>query len=126
MEEKKILVIEDDTFLNSFYCEKLAREHFSPLSALDGEEGLKAAREQKPDLILLDLMLPKKDGLTVLRELKQEKETAHIPVILLTNLSDEEHMKKALAMGAEDYLVKVFFEPAEIVEKIRKILKKKK
>ena len=122
----KILLIEDDPFLLSMYATKFELEGFEIVSAEDGEKALKTASKEKPDIILLDVLLPKMDGFEVLKELKINAETKAAPVILLTNLSQRDDVEKGLALGAVDYLIKAHFMPTEVVEKIKKILAEKK
>lgn len=122
MDNKKILIVEDDEFLLQMYVTKLELESFQVLSAANGEEGLKVAFKEKPDLILLDLKLPKIDGFEVLRDLKSNEDTKNIPVVVLTNFSEKEHIDKCLSLGAEDYLIKAHFVPSEVITKIKKIL----
>ena len=122
-QKQKVLVVEDDEFLLELYSTKLLMDGFQVFSASDGERGLRFAKEKKPDLILLDIILPKMDGLDVLREIKKHKETQNIPVVLLTNLSQKDEVQEGLKAGAEDYLIKAHFIPSEVVEKIKKILK---
>jgi len=122
----KILLIEDDPFLLSMYATKFELEGFEIISADDGEKALKAASKEKPDIILLDVLLPKMDGFEVLKELKKNEETKAVPVILLTNLSQRDDVEKGLALGAVDYLIKAHFMPTEVVEKIKKTLSEKR
>jgi len=123
--QAKILIIEDDKFLRDLISQKLRKENFNTLEAVDGEEGLKTAREKSPDIILLDLILPGLDGFEILRVLKGDKNTSQIPVIVLSNLGQKEDMDRALSGGAEDFMVKAHFTPGEIVTKIKSVLKKK-
>ena len=120
-----ILIIEDDVFLNNIYSKRLSEENFNVLTAFDGEKGIKAAKQKFPDLILLDLMLPKMDGFTVIKYFKDDADLKNIPIILLTNLNDKDDIEKALAFGVKEYLIKVHFTPAEVVDKIKNILSKK-
>jgi DNA-binding response OmpR family regulator len=122
-ENKKILLIEDDPFLLSMYSLKFESEDFKVYTAEDGDKGIKLALKEIPQIILLDILMPKKNGFEVLQELKKNTETANIPVILLTNLSQKDEVTKGLAMGAEDYLIKAHFMPSEVVEKIKKYIK---
>lgn len=122
----KILLIEDDPFLLNMYATKFELEGFEIFSADDGERALKAANKDRPDIILLDVLLPKMDGFEVLKELKKNEETKAVPVILLTNLSQRDDVEKGMALGAVDYLIKAHFMPTEVVEKIKKILAEKK
>lgn len=101
----------------------MGQEGFEILEALDGEIGLEIAREKKPDLILLDLILPKKNGFEVLHDLKEDPETAGIKVIILTNLESSQDVDRALELGATTYLVKANYDLEEIVKKIKELLK---
>ena len=121
----KILLIEDDSFLLNMYATKFEIENFNVVVAEDGEKGLEAALTENPDIILLDIMLPKINGFDVLKQIKNDQTVANIPVILLTNLSQKDDIDKGLAMGAIDFLIKAHFMPSEVVEKIKKILKNK-
>ncbi len=118
----KILLIEDDPFLLSMYSTKFTMEKFQVVSAEDGEKGLKTAKEVNPSIILLDILMPKMNGFEVLEELKKDKSTASIPVILLTNLNQKDEIERGMSMGADDYLIKAHFMPSEVVEKIKKVL----
>lgn len=120
----KILLIEDDSFLLSMYAAKFESENFEVVVAEDGEKGLKLAAREMPSIILLDILLPKMDGFEVLKKLRSNKATDNIPVILLTNLSQRNEIEQGLSMGAEDYLIKAHFMPSEVVEKIKKVLRK--
>ncbi len=120
---KTILFIEDEPTLQKRIEQALTREGYQIKNALDGEAGLRLAKLLKPELILLDIILPKKNGFEVLEELKKDPETAHIPVIILTNLESSIDVEKALGLGATTYLVKANYELSEIVEKINDILK---
>ncbi|MDP3043155.1 MAG: response regulator [bacterium] len=122
--KKKILLIEDDSFLISMYTTKFELENFEVVAAEDGEKGLGLAAEEKPDIILLDILLPKMNGFEVLKELKNNKKTSQIPVILLTNLSQKNEIEQGLALGAQDYLIKAHFMPSEVMDKIKKVLNK--
>ena len=117
---KTILLIEDESALQKTIGDALNQEGFQTLSALDGEVGLRLAKEKRPDMILLDLILPKVNGFEVLKSLKERKETQNIPVIVLTNLESMEDIQKALDLGATTYLVKSNYTLQELVEKIQK------
>lgn len=118
----KILVVEDDTFLAGMYVTKLTMEHFQVELATDGKVGLDKAKKDPPDLILLDILLPKMDGFEVLQALKKDPATKSIPVILLTNLGQKSDVLKGLDLGASDYLIKAHFMPSEVVHKIKATL----
>ena len=121
----KILIIEDDRFLRDLIQQKLTREGFTTIPAIDGEEGIKILKEQKPHLVLLDLILPGMDGFEVLRKIKSDPMTATTPVIVLSNLGQKEDMDRAMKAGAEDFMVKAHFTPTEIISKVRSILEEK-
>jgi len=115
----KILIVEDDEFLSGMYVTKFTVEGFMVHFALDGEAGLLKAQELMPQLILLDLLLPKKNGFEVLEALKANVLTKLIPVILLTNLSQESDIKRGKDLGADDYLIKAYNIPSEVVQKVK-------
>jgi DNA-binding response OmpR family regulator len=119
----KILLIEDEEMLASMYETKFKNEGYDIKKALDGETGLKMALDDKPDVILLDIIMPKLDGCSVFRALKETVITKVVPVVLLTNLGQDEDVKKGKSMGAAGYLVKANMTPAEVVEKIKEYLK---
>lgn len=119
---RKILFIEDESALQRAVTQILSEEGYQVLSALDGEAGFTLAKKELPDLILLDLVLPKKDGFEVLGELKQDQETKQIPVIILTNLEGGADVERALSLGATTYLVKTNYRLEEVVEKIKQTL----
>ena len=119
---KKILFIEDESALQSAVGEVLTQKGYQMLSALDGETGERLAGEEKPDLILLDIILPKKDGFEVLRNLKKDPGTKDIPVIVLSNLEGGSDVEQALELGATTYLVKINYTLEEVAEKIRNVL----
>jgi len=119
----KILLVEDDTFLAGMYITKLGFENFEISLANDGKQGIKQAQKNLPDLILLDILLPKVDGFEVLKTLKKQESTKNIPVILLTNLGQKDDVEKGLSLGAADYLIKAHFMPQEVIKKIKETLK---
>jgi len=120
---KTILIVEDDKFLRELITRKLTEEGFGASEAVDGEEGIKKIKEEKPDLVLLDLILPGIDGFEVLSRMKKESALSSIPVIILSNLGQKEDVEKGLKMGAVDYLIKAHFTPGEIIDKIKSALK---
>lgn len=122
----KILLVEDDTFLVEMYKTKFELEGFEIISAEDGKKGLELAGKESPDIILLDILMPKMDGFAVLDALKKDKALANIPVVLLTNLGQKDDVKKGFEKGAVGYLIKAHFMPSEVVDKIKKILKESK
>jgi len=124
MDNKKInvLLVEDDVFLSKMYQAKLSTAGFNVMAAFNGENGLTMAQKNLPSIILLDIILPKIDGYQVLKQLKKEELTKNIPVILLTNMGQKEDIDRGLALGAVDYLIKAYFTPAEVVNKIQKVI----
>ena len=125
MDKKKkyILVVEDDVFLAKIYKTKLSKEGFELSLAHDGEEALAQIKQKRPDLILLDLMMPKKDGFEVMEELAKDPECKKIPIIILSNLGQESDVERGLALGAKDYFVKANVSLNEIIKKITKHIK---
>ena len=117
-----ILLIEDDSLLIKMYQAKFIAEGFEVIIASEGESGLKMALENPVSFIILDVMMPKLSGLEVLEKLRQNPKGKIIPVVVLSNLDQEEKSKKAVQLGAKEFLVKANFTPAQIVEKVRKYL----
>ena len=118
----KILLIEDDPLMLRLYKKIFTFEKHEVEVAKDGLEGLNKAKEVKPTLILLDIMMPKMHGLEVLEKLKADEATKKIPVIILTNLAGEQDAEAALAKGAVKYLVKSEHDPKEVAEEVKQIL----
>ena len=118
----KVLIIEDDSYISEMYKIKFESSDFEVISASDGVAGLKILEKEKPDIILLDIIMPKKDGFSVLKEIKGNPALEKIPVILLTNLGQRENIEKGLELGAADYIIKAHFTPSEIVKKVREVL----
>lgn len=125
MYKQRIVLIEDDEFLSEVLYSELTEAGFEVFAAFDGKEGLKQVKEKKPDLVLLDLILPEKSGFEVLEELKKSPETEKIPVIILSLLGEDEDIKRGLKLGALDYIVKSSHAVAEIVKKIKNFFAKK-
>jgi len=119
---KKILFVEDEPSLQKTVGDILKQEGFTILQATDGEDGIRLAKLEKPDLILLDLILPKKDGFDVIKALKEDPGTHDIKIIVLTNLQSSGDIEKAIELGATTYLVKANYDLDEIVYKIKEIL----
>ncbi len=120
---KKILLIEDEKVLLEMYKEKFSQEGYEMVLSIDAEKGLELAKEEKPDLIILDILLPEKNGIFFLEERKKDPEIALIPVVAFSNYDHPDVRKKALGLGAKEYIIKTDFTPQEIVEKIKKYLK---
>jgi len=121
---EKVLIIEDDKFLRELIARKISEEGYEVFESADGTDGLAKTREVKPDLILLDLILPVVDGFEVLARLKKEKDLSSIPVIILSNLGQKEDVEKGLKLGAAGYLIKAHFNPDEIIERVKDVLKR--
>jgi DNA-binding response OmpR family regulator len=119
---KKVLIVEDDQLIFSILSRELADAGFEVSNAFDGEQAVDVTREQKPDLVLLDILLPRKNGFEVLQSLKADSELSSIPVVILSNLGQPEDIQKGRELGAIDYMVKVEFEPKQIVSKVRTLL----
>ena len=119
----KILLSEDDKFISRAYTDGLTRAGFSVITAYDGEEALEKIKNENPDLILLDLIMPTKNGFEVLEEIKKDKELSKIPIVILSNLGQDTDIQKGRDLGAEDYLIKSNFSMSEVVGKIKKYLK---
>ena len=120
---KKILFIEDEPTLQKTVDKFLENSGYEIKGAMDGELGIKMAKKFQPDIILLDLILPKMNGFEVLEELQKDEATKNIPVIVLTNLEGSVDVEKAISLGAKTYLVKANYELSEIVKKIEEVLK---
>jgi len=114
----KVLIVEDEEILSKVLQEKFIKENFEVKLAEDGAVVLSLVKSFKPNIIVLDLMLPKKSGFEVLQELKADPEVKNIPVIVLSNLGQDEEIKKALNLGAVDYFVKAQHPINEVVEKV--------
>jgi len=118
---KKVLLVEDDSFLVDIYTTKLKQAGFSVLTGLDGEEGLKKVKEEKPDLVLLDIVIPVLDGWEFLKRAK--KINKDLKVVILSNLGNKGEVEKGLKLGATEYLIKAHHSPSEVIEHVKKILK---
>jgi DNA-binding response OmpR family regulator len=122
----KVELVEDDPFLREICSKKLTKEGYTVYEAIDGQQALDIVKQAKPDIVLLDIILPAIDGFQVLHGIREDSDKAisGVPVIMLSNLGQDDDIKKAMEMGANDYLVKAHFTTEEIVGKIKKILGK--
>ena len=120
----KVLIVEDDVMLNKIYQTKLGIVGYKVFAAYDGEEGIKKMEETLPNIVLLDLMLPKKNGFEVLETVKQNIKLNHIPVIILSNLGQGDDIERGKALGADDFLVKSNVKLETVLEKIEQVLQK--
>ena len=121
----KILIVEDEEILLTALSEELKQEGFQVIGAKDGQEGVDTAKAEKPHLILLDLVMPRLDGIGALKIMKADDDIKDIPVVILTNLSDYDKISDALSLGAMDYLVKANYRLEELVNKIKTVLERK-
>ncbi len=121
--DQNILIIEDDKFLRDLIVRKLRREGYKTSEAIDGEDGFKKIKVEKPTLVLLDLILPVIDGFEVLTKMKDSPELSKIPVMVLSNLGQAEDMERVKKFGVVDYIVKAYLTPNEIIERIKSVLK---
>lgn len=119
----KICVIDDDADLREIYLLNLNRENFDAVLAKDGEEGLAIIREHKPDAIILDLQMPKKNGFEVLSELARDPDLKSIPVVILSNADDQESFKKVGQFETHFYLVKALTNPEKVAKILREVIK---
>ena len=119
----KIVIVEDDESIAKVYSLKLEAEGMEVIIASDGEEALSKIISSKPDIVLLDLMIPKKDGFWVLEKVRQNMESMTTPIIVISNLWEQADKERALVLGANDFLVKVDTTINEVIEKIKKYLK---
>jgi len=120
---KKILIIEDEKILSEMYNFKFTKEGYKVLTGMDVEEGLEKIKKELPDLIILDILLPKESGLYFLEKRKNISGAENVPVIVLSNFDDKETKEKAFQLGAKDYMIKSNYNPKEILEKIQSYLK---
>lgn len=116
---EKILVIEDEEILRTLLQKKLEIEGFRVVTAQDGETGLAMVKSEKPDLVLLDIILPKKDGFEVLEALQKDSELKKIPVIIISNSGQPVELDQARKLGAKDWIIKTIFDPKEVIEKVK-------
>ncbi len=122
MEKKKVLIIEDELNIREVYRDILKEAQFDVIEASEGDDGLKKALEGNWDLILLDIMLPKKDGLEILADIKKDPNLSTKPVILLTNLGRDSIIKEGYSLGASSYLVKSEINPDDVVKAVKKLI----
>jgi len=115
---KKILLIEDEQIIVDLLQRKLTEEGYNVALAKDGEEGIKAMKAEKPDLILLDIVMPKMGGLEVMEEMQKNPDLKRIPVIIVSNSGQPIELDRAKKLGAKDWLVKTEFDPQEVIEKV--------
>ncbi|MBI2436675.1 MAG: response regulator [Candidatus Magasanikbacteria bacterium] len=122
MEKIHVLLIEEDFFLAEIYKKKFEMEKFKVSIVRDGESGLQTIQKKKPDVVVLDILLPKMDGFAVLDAVKKDREIAHIPLIFLTSLGKKNDVERGFALGAFDYLIKTHNQLKEVVDAVKKAL----
>jgi DNA-binding response OmpR family regulator len=115
----KVLLIEDDKFLRTVLEKKLSNENIEVISAVDGEEALEKLVSTKPDLVLLDIILPKRSGFSILEEIRKDPDLKQTPVLIISNLGQEEDITKGLNLGAVEYFVKAKISLDELIKKIK-------
>ncbi len=120
---KRILLVEDDPFLIDIYTQKLKSEGFEVEVSVDGEKVLRILQKKKPDLLLLDIVLPKLDGWEILKRINENPNFKDLKIIILSNLGQREDIERGRELGAEKYLIKAHFTPSQVVEEIKKVLK---
>ncbi len=123
MKKKKILIVEDEKILADMYRDKFTQAGFEVILADSAEEGLKVTKKEMPDLILLDILLPRENGIGFLKRLKKDPKLSSIPVVAFSNYDDPETKKEAYELGAKDYLIKTSYTPKEIIEKVKSYLR---
>lgn len=124
-EMSRVLIVEDDKFLRQLLVKKFAANGFAVAEAIDGNEALAALHKQAPHIVLLDLILPGIDGFEVLRQMRSTPEFSKIPVIILSNLGQQDDIQKGKALGAIDYMVKANFTPDEIINRVRQAVRER-
>lgn len=118
-QKPKIVLVEDDAVLSEMYRKKFAIDGYAIDCAVDGEAGLALVKKIKPDIVLLDIMMPKKNGLDTLRDMKADDELKDIYVVLLTNVGEQSYVDEGFRLGANQYLMKSDYTPKEVVEKVK-------
>ena len=119
--KRTIMIIDDDPFILDMYVLKLKEQGFAVDTASDGRTGLEKIREQKPDVVLLDVVMPSMDGFEVLTEIKKDFPEPPPHVVFLTNFGQKEDIERGMELGAEDYIIKAHFTPSEVAEKVTSI-----
>jgi CheY-like chemotaxis protein len=119
---KTILLVEDDKFLVDMYSRKFTDSGYAVVTASNGKEALALIKAKKPDLVLMDVVMPELDGLETLKIIKSDATLKDLPVIMLTNLGQKEEVEGALALGAADYLIKAHFTPTEVANKVKEFI----
>jgi len=121
--KRKILIIEDEKFLLEIYQSRFEKEGYQVFAAINGLAGLKLAQKEKPDLIILDILMPGMDGYEVIKKLKENNQTKEITILVLSNLGQREEINQGLKLGANDYIIKTDLTPSELVNKVEGMFK---
>jgi DNA-binding response OmpR family regulator len=121
-EKIKVCIVEDEEMIRQMYKDKFQHEGFLVITANDGEEGFRLIKDEKPDIILADIMMPNQDGIGLMKQLKQEPSLSKIPVIVLTNLDDNETAEKTADFNVDFYLVKSQHSPSDVVNLVKEVL----
>lgn len=121
--KKKILIIEDEKILTEMYHDTFVNAGFEVISSVEAGKALVIAKKEKPDLIILDILLPNENGIGFLKKLREDPEISSIPVIVFTNYDDSEEQRKARDLGVKDYLIKANFTPKQFVMRVKRYLK---
>lgn len=121
--KSKILIVEDDRYISKMYQLKLSLEGYNVEVAENGREGVEKVKEFLPDVVLLDILMPELDGFDVLKIIKEDPKTKDIPVLIMSNLGQEDHVQKGMKLGAVGYIVKSQYTPAKVVEKVKSLIK---
>lgn len=124
-EQKKILIIEDDRYISKMYQLKLSLEGYSVEVAENGRQGVDKVKEFVPDVILCDILMPELDGFEVIKIVKSEEATKNIPILIMSNLGQEDHIQKGMQLGAVGYIVKSQYTPSKVVDTIKQVLGEK-
>lgn len=119
---KKILLIEDEEIILILLKKKLETEGYEVIVARNGDEGLELMKKKRPDLVLLDIVMPKKGGMEVMEAMQKDAQLSTIPVIIISNSGKESELERARELGAKDWLIKAEFDPQEVIDKVRKQL----
>ena len=121
--KKRILIVEDEPFLIEMYKARFEQEGYLVEVAFNGTTVVESVKKNKPDIVLLDIVMPELDGYAVLRELKTRKDLKFTPVLVFSNLAQEEEIEKGLKLGADKYFIKSEYTPSQLVEEVEKMLK---
>jgi len=124
-EQKKILIIEDDRYISKMYQLKLSLEGYQVEVAENGKQGVDKVKEFMPNIILCDILMPELDGFEVIKIVKSDEKTKKIPILIMSNLGQEDHIQKGMSLGAVGYIVKSQYTPSKVVETIKQVLGEK-